>query len=68
MIVEIKEQNKRFLCFGAYMYEAYGGIGDLKDSFDTKEEAVKWLTDDSLPWEIKAIYDRIEDIQMWIKP
>lgn len=65
MIEEAKLDNKRFLCFGAYMYEAYGGIDDIRETFDTKEEALKWLTGDS-GYEIRKVYDRIDDISYFI--
>jgi hypothetical protein len=39
-------QVKRFPVFAYHCYDAYGGWGDFKDSFDTVEEAQAWVDAD----------------------
>lgn len=52
-------KNKRFLVIAYDDYYPMGGLHDVKDSFDTKEEAVQFAETET--YENVEVYDRIDD-------
>ncbi len=63
-----KKKDKRYLVFGSKLYYPLGGLGDLKESFDTIDQAkdhVKKLHQGSC--DSCEIYDRIEGVEIKIE-
>ena len=59
---EIK-RDKRYLVFGCYIQYPYGGLDDLKGSFDSAQEARDYAN--SPIYDFIEIYDRIEGVLIY---
>jgi len=55
---------KRYLVFDCPTYYPAGGIADVKESFDTAEEAIQYCKDNPSS-EDQYVWDRIEDEEIW---
>lgn len=60
-----KDKLKRYLVFGYDDYFASGGLGDIGDSFDDKESAIKYAGTRGTDY--ITVWDRIEDVIVWEK-
>ena len=61
--MEQKEKDKRYLVFGYDIYYPNGGMGDLKDSFDSAQEAQDFA--DLCDSDYFEVYDRIEGLLIY---
>ncbi len=56
------EKDKRYLVFTYSSYYPLGGMSDMKESFDTIEEAIEFIKKDD--YDYKELYDRVEGVEI----